>query len=224
MKKEDQVIVRIIQIIGDEILKRSLENLSSKEFALREINANEIGVSGGRTKKPHRWTITNTSVLAKTGYKQLDRANMKMEVGFSAPYANYVDKGSSPGAIPFEPLYDWAWKRKEEIMQAFGKDIIIPRNNRLYQDMKRRYIFDNDKGKKRVKSRADKFDKGEVLSFDTDREYREKIFAFAFWVWKDIANNGVDPTFFASDAVWSVMQDLPRLLKEGIKMEGVRVE
>lgn len=224
MANENQVINRIIQIMLDEILKRSLENLSSKEFSRREISARDVGASG-KDKPSHNWTITNTSVLAKTGVKKHNYSSQTGEVGFTAPYAYYVNFGSVPGQIPFEPIYEWAWKRKAEIMADFKDKIIIPKKDKLYLDMKSRYIFENDKGTKRVRTRAEKYDKGVVDSYDTDRQYREKIFAFAYWVWKDICKHGDDPTFFFSDAIWSTFHDLPKILRQELpKMKGVRVE
>lgn len=195
----------VVKLIGDslsnEILSKSVKNLSSLEFS-RET---QMGYKYGSTrdKLPHNWTITNKGTLARSGYKKADRKRLRWEVGFDSPYAYYVNYGSGPGKnVPFANLYDWAYKRKKEIKKTFP-DLQYPRK----KDNPEYYKF------------LDRYKGGSVKGHRI-----EKIpFLFAYYVWASIKKHGVPPTFFFSDAVYTSCRDVKKIITRAVRSKKTYV-
>ena len=216
-----QVVNKIIDIICREVMLRSNQNLGSLEFSARApILASDVNSQEPHDKlSPRRWTTTNTGLTSKTGYIIEKKNELYGEVGYNAPWAYDLNFGSGPHPLPFEAIYEWAWKRRKEVIRDVP-DLAEPRGDKDYWKLKDRFV----KGRK-VKTRAEKMVKGEVQSFDAERQYRIKLFKFAFYVWRSAQKYGIQPNFFFSDAVYTVWRDLPQLIKRGFaNMEGVKVE
>lgn len=231
MTTERQVINRIIQILGDEILLRATENLSSLEFAQKKIMAVDVNSPEPYDKtEPRNWTITNTGVLAKTGFFDHDKKELKGTVGFGAPYAYSINFGQPPHTLPFPPIYEWAYKRRAEVLDLLKKSGWLhwpskKRDPRIYQ-MYSTYVNTSLEGPSKVSGLADKYAKGRTTKrVPTERNYDDQVFLFAYYTWSSITNTGVQPSFFFSDAVTTVAKDAKRLIAQGLrKMEGVKVE
>lgn len=221
----------IVKLIGDslsnEILSKSVKNLSSLEFA-RET---QMGYKHGSTKDklPHNWTISNTGALARSGYKKSDRKRLRWEVGFDSPYAYYVNYGSGPGKnVPFANLYDWAYKRKKEIKKTFPA-LYFPSKKQEPEFWKfwERYSGTYTvKTKKHIKRMGKKSKLGSIGTSSVSSKFKKSIkghrvekipFLFAYYVWRSIKKHGVPPTFFFSDAVYTSVRDVKKIITRAVR-------
>ena len=215
------VVNALIEGLGSEILRRSVANLGSTEFSNRApILASEIGSPVQRDKKKSRnWTTTNNGILARSGKFTHNRGKLEGEVRFDAPYAYFVNYGAMPHTAPFNRIYEWAWKRKKEILAEFP-DLNPPKDDKVFWKMKDQYVT----GRK-VRTQAEKMVRGKVLTFDAERQYQVKLFTFAYMVWRSIQKYGVEPNFYFSDAVYQTWQDRERVIKYALRdVGGIKVE
>jgi len=209
------------EALANEIFVRSIENLSSQEFAERSPMGMEYEDSQGRIKaKIRKWTITNAGELAKSMYKKGNKRDLRWEVGSDAPYAHANNYGHKPKWIDFDGIYEWVWKRRKEIKRDFASMKVPPRSDkgfwRLYEK-KTKYIRKIWTPRTKGKGRRGK------KTYETDfapRSVETKLMAFAYYVWLDIKKNGLQPSFFFSDAVWTTQMDARSVVKRALEADG----
>ena len=216
---------KIAKFIGDtlanNILQKSVDNLSSVEFSGKNIPGERFGES--KDKKQNKWTITNRGALSKSGYKKADRKNLKWTVGFDAPHAYDVNFGTPGGGkVSFEKIYVWSYQRKKEIKSSYSEDVRFPKkkdNPHFYRfwDKYRSVSVSMKKKSKlgkmgRIASNEKKnINVGGKKSISGKRI--EKVpFVFAYYVWLSLRKNGQPPTFFFSDAVYTTERDIRKIL------------
>lgn len=194
-----KVVNIVARALAMEIKRRAVRNLNSIEFAQSKLDGTDYRRS--RDKPRHNWSISNKGILARSGYVKSERRIARHECGFKAPYAYYVNYGTAPGAknVPFEEIYNWAYQRKKEIKKDFP-ELKFPRKkeNPDFYKFFARYQGDKIKGH-RV----------------------ERIpFMFAYYTWAGIKKNGLNPTFFFSDAVYTTCRDAKRVIADAFRTPG----
>jgi len=178
-----------------EIHERAERNLTEREFAERtDFDLPMKGHNPGGSKEHQRkWPISNTGKLQSTGKFKVNRSKLHGEVEYSAPYAEDVDRGAPPHWPNFDRLYDWAWYR---------------RNEPDFPDLKK--PSKKDKEFWRFYNRY----RGKSIG---GHRFTWKVFIFCYLVAKKHSKNGVEPSFYFSDAVYSVFKDGDEVLKRYLK-------
>ena len=225
-RQTDALINNLIDGIGREILRRGTDNLSSVDFSLRAPMSAKDNYSDFKDKtKPHQWSITNTGVTAKTGDFHQDKKKKEGEVIWDCPWSYELNFGTGPHTMPFDKLYEWAWKRQKEIqlMEGFGS-WAVP-DDREYWTQYLRYQTPTQANRKpSLRTRGSKKTRGGVEEVSFERKFKEQLFIFTFRVWKAIQRKGTQPTFFASDAVVTTVHDLPDIIKAAVsRTKGVKL-
>lgn len=229
MKKwERELYNEIIDAVGQEILRRSVDNLNSIDFAVKSpILASEMN-SPHPYDKTHlpRWTIANTGITAKTGKFTLRKSRRQGEVVFDCPWSYALNFGAGPHYTSFGNIYEWAFKRRKEII----RDIVElptpsaredPRFWKMYHDY-HKDLSQSEKAK--VRTRAQKLRYGKVVNYAANRNFELLIFTFAYMVWRNIQKRGTAPTFFVSDAVIQTQLAGVEIIRQAIKnVEGARI-
>lgn len=185
---------KLVGVIGDalatEIFSRSQKNLASKQFAERSMS-----FDGKHKKIKRRWSISNTSMLSKSGYKKGNKRKLEWTVGYTAPHGKDVDIGSPPHWPNFEKLYDWAWYRRKE--PDFPSDLPRPT------------------GKNAVKL-INKY-RGKMVG---GHRFEWNVFNFTYYVATDISENGVEPSFFFTEAVKMTCRNASDIIITALETDG----
>jgi len=230
----DRNLRKIIGVVGDalsnEILMKSVKNLSSIDFSQRTIPASEVGESGD-SKPARQWSITNRAMLSKSGYKRSNKRELKWEVGFDSPTAYHVNYGAPRHTEPFENIYIWAYHRKPEIKKSYGS-IKFPgkkQNPKFYKLWNKYHTAQVRSHRTKNLGRSRKF--GKIGSASKVEVARKSIlgkrierlpFIFAYYVWLGIMKKGTPPTFFFSDAVYTTYRDARKIIEKSIIENGVK--
>ena len=207
-KLQKSILNAIATALTEEIRTRSLENLSSLDFSALSLSGMPYGSQFDKTGK-HQGTYTNKGVLARSGYVKHSRGQIRHEVGFNAPYAYSMNWGSGPHIVPFEKLYDWAWYRRKE--PWFPKLPMPTQKNQgeLMKSFVKRYQVTGSRKMGNIGG----------------HKFNKAVFAFTFYVWNSIRQEGTEPTFYWSDAVYTTMQDKMKLVKNALStVKGVTVK
>lgn len=218
MREVDNFINNLIDGLGNEILRRGTDNLSSVDFSMRVPMLARDNFSEYKDKNdPRKWSITNTGVTAKTGSFHHNKRNMSGEVIWDCPWSYELNFGSGPHAMPFDKLYEWAWKRQKEIAQIEGFGTWQIPEDRMFWTQYLRYQTPTQINKKpSIQTRGSKKTRKGVEEVSFERKYKEQLFIFTYWVWRKIQARGTQPTFFASDAVVTSIHDLPSIIKVAV--------
>jgi hypothetical protein len=187
--------------------------------------------------EPRKWSTTNTGVTAKSGRFHQDKRKKYGEVIWDVPWSYELNFGSGPHTMPFDKMYEWAYKRRVEIARDYPdmKDIKI--NDARYWELYEQYVihrfrtyqpkkgpYMKVRGEHRIETRAGKIQKSKYVEFETERSYNKVAFNFAYLVWQKIKARGTPPTFFASDAVVTTVHDLPSIIKSAVqRTKGVKL-
>lgn len=196
----------LVKIIGDtlatNIFAQSQDNLSSIEFAGEEAEFNVPGVGPRKKSNKRKWSITNKNGLKSSGYKKGNKTKLYWEVGYNSVYAYANNYGLPSGTnVPFAKLYDWAWYRRRE-----------PEFPQLKFPGKTHPMF------KKFMKFYNRY-KGKMIS---GHRLERNVFMFTYVVMLSIKKNGVEPSFFFSDAVYrnTRAKEVKRVLINALSTDG----
>lgn len=74
----------------------------------------------------------DTGNLARS--QSVDRETfLRKEIGYEAPYAIYIEYGTSPHFPPIKPIYDWAYRQRSNIDIKYDEsDVVTLRDGNTY--------------------------------------------------------------------------------------------
>jgi hypothetical protein len=208
LRKGERELIKIIgDTLSNAIFADSQDNLSSIEFAGTEAEYEVPGIGPRKKSDKRKWSITNKNGLKSSGYRRSNKSKLEWVVGYNSDYAYANNYGQPPGVnIPFDKLYDWAWYRKRE---PEFPDLKFPGKKSPYY--------------KKFMKFYNRY-KGKMIS---GHRLERKVFMFAYVVMLNAKKNGIEPSFFFTDAVYknTRAQNLKRLITNALSSDGrFRVE
>ena len=112
MVRVDKPAIRRTQMGAERMMKNALKDMMDRVLEIASENLSVNSVDRG--------------MLLKSGYRQLVAPDTGV-VGFSAPYASFIEFGTNPHRPPLKPILDWVHRHQNLIKVKWG-----PKTRRLH--------------------------------------------------------------------------------------------